>query len=344
MNIHEQFMQRCFELAMQGLGNVAPNPMVGCVIVHDEIIIGEGFHQKFGAAHAEVDAINSVANQELLKESTLYVNLEPCSHFGKTPPCADLIVQKKIKRVVIGTYDPNPKVAGKGIQKLKVASIDVIADVLKKESDYLNRRFITFHKKHRPYIILKWAQSADGFMALNEPKQFWFTNDESKIIMHKWRSEEPGILVGRNTVEIDDCELTVRLWKGVNPVRIVIDRKLNLSVTRKIFNPEARTIVFNEMKSETNKFIRFIKIDFTENILKKILNELYISEIQSVMIEGGPTTLHHFIEQNLWDEARIFTTKHKIIEGKPVPKILGKLIEETDIEGDHLQILTNTAE
>lgn len=180
MNTHEQFMQRCLDLAIRGLGNVAPNPMVGCVIVHDGEIIGEGYHQKFGEAHAEVNAVKSVSNQELLKDSTLYVNLEPCSHFGKTPPCADLILQKKLKRVVVGSYDPNPLVSGKGIKKLKAAGVGVITEVFKAESDFLNRRFITFHSKHRPYIILKWAESANGFIALNEPKQFWFTNSESK--------------------------------------------------------------------------------------------------------------------------------------------------------------------
>ncbi len=335
-------MQRCLDLAIQGLGRVAPNPMVGCVIVHDDKIIGEGYHQKFGEAHAEVNAINSVSNLDLLKESTLYVNLEPCSHFGKTPPCADLILQKKIPRVVIGSYDPNPKVAGKGIHKLKDAGVEVITEVLQTESDFLNRRFFTFHTKHRPYLILKWAQSTDEFMAPNESKQFWLTNNESKKLTHKWRSEEPGILVGRNTVEIDNCELNVRLWKGTNPTRIVLDRKLSLPPDKKIFNAESKTIVFNEVEDSANDLIVRKKIDFSSNVLQQILNVLYQMELQSVIIEGGPATLNHFIEQNLWDEARIFTTNHELKNGKYSPKVSGKLIEETDIEGDNLKIYFNT--
>lgn len=341
MNIHEQYMQRCLDLAVQGLGNVAPNPMVGCVIVHDSKIIGEGYHQKFGEAHAEVNGITSVSNEELFQQSTLYVNLEPCSHFGKTPPCVDLILQKKIPRVVIGSYDPNPKVAGNGIEKLKAAGVEVITEILKSESDFLNRRFITFHTKHRPYIILKWAQSSDGFMALNEPKQFWFTNDESKKLTHKWRSEEQGIIVGRNTVEVDDCELTVRLWKGKNPLRVVIDRKNQLPPDKKIFNGQAKTIVFSEGENRLEDSNHIIKIDFSQNVLSQIMNELYQLEIQSVIVEGGPNTLNQFIEQNLWDEARVFTSKHFLETGKPSPKISGPLIEEIDIESDYLKISRN---
>jgi len=341
MIIHEQFMQRCLDLAVRGLGDVAPNPMVGCVIVHDGEIIGEGYHQKCGEAHAEVNAINSVANQDLIKNSTLYVNLEPCSHFGKTPPCADLILRKQIPRVVIGSYDPNPLVAGKGIEKLRSAGVEVITEILKAEADFLNRRFITFHSKHRPYIFLKWAQSADGFMALNEPKQFWLTNSESKKLTHKWRTEEQGILVGRNTVEVDDCELTARLWKGNNPTRIVIDRNLILPEDRKIFNAEANTIVFNETANKTDNHIHFIKIDFTTDTLQQILHVLYKLHIQSVTIEGGPATLQQFISANLWDEARIFTTQHLLKDGKSAPLLKGKLIDETKIKTDELRIITN---
>jgi len=342
MNTHEQFMQRCLDLAIRGLGNVAPNPMVGCVIVHDGEIIGEGYHQKFGEAHAEVNAINSVSNKELLKDATLYVNLEPCSHFGKTPPCADLILQKKLKRVVVGSYDPNPLVSGKGIKKLKAAGVEVITEVLKAESDLLNRRFITFHSKHRPYIILKWAESANGFIALNEPKQFWFTNSESKKLMHKWRTEEQGILVGRNTVTVDDCELTARLWQGKNPERMVIDKSLSLPMDRKIFNNKATTLVFNELQSKENSTNHFIQIDFRKNVIEQILNKLYERNIQSVTIEGGPDTLKQFIEQNLWDEARVFTTAHELKEGKRAPAISGKLIAETEIEKDVLKVYVNS--
>lgn len=335
-------MQRCLDLAIQGLGNVAPNPLVGSVIVHDDKIIGEGYHQQFGKAHAEVNAIQSVMNTELLKISTLYVNLEPCSHYGKTPPCADLINENKIPRVVIGSYDPNPKVAGKGIQKLREAGVEVITEVLKSESDFLNRRFITAHTKQRPYIVLKWAQSADGFMALTEPKQFWFTNETSKKLMHKWRTEEQGILVGRNTVAVDDCELTARLWPGKNPVRIVIDRKLSLPADRKIFNARAKTFVFNEVETKTDASTDFIQIDFSKNVLEQVLNCLNTNEIQSVIIEGGPHTLQHFVKQNLWDEARIFTTQHQLKEGMQSPIISGFVIEEAEIETDKLKIIINS--
>ena len=336
-------MQRCLDLAIQGLGNVAPNPLVGSVIVHDDKIIGEGYHQQFGKAHAEVNAIQSVINKDLLKDSTLYVNLEPCSHFGKTPPSADLIIQHKIPRVVIGSYDPNPKVAGKGIQKLREAGVEVVTEILKAESDFLNRRFITAHTKHRPYIILKFAQSVDGFMALNEPKQFWFTNELSKKLMHKWRTEEQGILVGRNTVAVDDCELTARFWQGKNPVRIVIDRKLSLPTDRKIFNALAKALVFNEVESKEEGSTNFIQIDFSKNVLEQVLQHLQANEIQSVIIEGGPHTLQHFISQNLWDEARVFTTPHQLKVGKLPPTISGLVVEETEIETDKLKVIINSA-
>lgn len=336
-------MQRCLDLAVQGLGNTAPNPMVGCLIVHDGKIIGEGYHKKFGESHAEVNAIQSVQNPELLQRSTLYVNLEPCSHFGKTPPCTDLILQKNIFRVVIGSFDTNPNVPGKGIQKLKDGGVEVITKVLRTESDFLNRRFLTFYNKQRPYIILKWAQSADGFMALNEQKQFWFTNSESRKIMHKWRTEEQGILVGNNTIRVDDSALTARLWSGKNPTRIVIDRKKVLPLDMKVFNGEAVTLVFNEIETQSIGSTHFIKIDYYGNILEQILNELYKREIQSVIVEGGPTTLNHFIHQNRWDEARIFTTKHELIEGKLSPRIKGSLIEESEIETDNLKIFINPA-
>ena len=335
-------MSRCLNLAAKVGREVAPNPMVLSVIVYDGNIIGEGYHQKFGEAHAEVNTIRSVENKALLKKSTLYVNLEPCSHFGKTPPCADLIIQNNISRVVIGSYDPNPKVAGKGIVKLKNAGVEVIEKVLKKESDYLNRRFITFHSKQRPYIILKWAESKDGFMALNESKQVWLTNYQSKILTHKWRSEEQAILVGRNTVEIDDSELTIRLWQGKNPLRIVIDRNLKISADKKILNHSAKTIVFNEMENRESENVRYIKIDFSQNVIEQILHHLYCLEIQSVIIEGGANTLHHFIQQNLWDEARIFTCLQELKNGKHSPEISGKVLEELVIEDDYLKILSNS--
>jgi diaminohydroxyphosphoribosylaminopyrimidine deaminase/5-amino-6-(5-phosphoribosylamino)uracil reductase len=338
LNTHEQFMQRCLDLAARGLGQVAPNPMVGCVITVDDVVIGEGFHQKYGEAHAEVNAINSVADQSLLSKATLYVSLEPCSHHGKTPPCADLIIAKKIPHVVIGSNDPNPLVAGNGIKKLKDAGVEVITGVLKTEADFLNRRFITFHTEKRPYLILKWGQSSDGFMALNEPRQFWFTNSEAKKLMHKWRTEENGILVGRNTVAVDNCELTARLWQGTNPVRMVIDRHLALDNHFKIFNAEAQTLVFNEKENAVIGNVHRIKIDFAAPVIPQILSELYRRQIQSVTVEGGPATLHEFISTGNWDEARVFTSAHILKEGKAAPKLNSSPAEEITIADNVLKI------
>ncbi len=334
-------MQRCLQLAEKGLGRVAPNPMVGCVIVHNNQIIGEGYHQQFGESHAEVNAIRSVSDQNRLSECILYVNLEPCSHFGKTPPCADLIIEKKIPVVVIGSYDPNPKVAGQGIDRLTNAGVKVTTEVLKAESDFLNRRFITFHTQHRPYVILKWAQSADGFMAMNEPKQVWLSNQESKVLSHQWRTEESAILVGRNTVSVDNCELTARLWAGSNPVRVVIDKHCSLAITHKVFNAEACTIIFNEEKSGREEHLEFIRIDFEENVVKQILTHLYRLNILSVIIEGGAETLRHFIEVIVWDEARIISTPLLLHTGIPAPVLNGYRINQKYIDGDCLNVLIN---
>ncbi len=338
---HDTYMQRCLDLAIKGLGHVAPNPMVGSVLVHNGVIIGEGYHMQYGGPHAEVNAIASVTDEALLKHATLYVNLEPCSHYGKTPPCADLILTKQIPRVVIGSYDPNPKVAGKGIQRLKNAGVEVITEVLKAESDFLNRRFLTYHTQHRPYVVLKWAQSSDGYMGLNEPKQLWLTNALSKKLSHKWRTEEQAILVGRNTVTVDDSELTARLWPGNNPLRIVIDRNLLLGLDKKIFNNKADTLIINEQKEETTGNLHYCKIDFAADVPAQILQLLYRRNILSVIVEGGAQTLQSFINTDLWDEARIFTTPHTLNSGKPAPVLPGKLIEETAIENDKLQVLLN---
>ncbi len=338
---HEHFIQRCFQLAAKGLGGVAPNPMVGCVIVHNAAIIGEGFHRQYGQAHAEVNAINSVLDAELLKQSTLYVNLEPCSHFGKTPPCADLILQKKIPRVVISSYDPNPIVSGKGIARLRQAGVEVVTGVMKSEADYLNRRFITFHSCNRPYIILKWAQSADGYMALNEPKQFWLTNDDAKLLSHKWRTEESGILIGKNTVIVDNPELTARLWQGQNPTRIVIDKNLTIDSKKNVFNSLAKTVIFNDIKNATEKNISFIKIDFKQNVLPQVLKNLYTLQVQSVIVEGGAVTLRYFVAENLWDEARVFYTPHLMYAGKAAPVMERPVHEEVSLGNNRLKIFLN---
>ncbi|MDB5283751.1 MAG: ribD 2 [Bacteroidota bacterium] len=344
MTQDELYMQRCLDLALLGLGKVAPNPMVGCVIVYNGNIVGEGFHQKYGEAHAEVNAVNSVADKftHLIPESTLYVNLEPCSHFGKTPPCADMIVRQKIKRVVIGSFDPNPLVAGMGIEILKAGGVEVTTSILEKESDFLNRRFMIFHKLHRPYVILKWAQTSDDFLAPNEPRQVWLTNDESKKLVHQWRSEEQAILVGKRTVEIDDPELNVRHVKGNNPVRITIDRTLSLSPTKKIFRPDTRLFVYNESESSNNGSLNLVKLDFEKSVIEQMLQHLFHQQIQSVIIEGGPATLKQFIDHNTWDEARIFTTEHILKSGKKTPPLSGKVASDEMIGKDRLVTLLNS--
>jgi diaminohydroxyphosphoribosylaminopyrimidine deaminase / 5-amino-6-(5-phosphoribosylamino)uracil reductase len=343
METHELYMKRCLDLAVKGFGHVAPNPMVGSVIVHNNQIIGEGYHQQFGKAHAEVNAINSIPVhlKHLLSQSTLYVSLEPCSHHGKTPPCADLIVSKKIPNVVIASNDPNPYVSGNGIKKLLDAGIEVTTGVLKKDADFLNRRFMTFHTKHRPYIILKWAESEDGFMAPNEPRQVWLTNQQSKKLVHQWRSEEQAIMVGKNTVMTDDPELTVRLVDGNNPARVIIDKKLMLPLSQKIYHPNAPVYVYNELKDQKNGYVHYEQIDLSQPVLPQILKSLTAKHIQSIIVEGGPATLQHFVDENLWDEARVFTAPVKLVSGKPSPKLPGSLFKEDKIGDDRLKVLLN---
>jgi len=339
MQNEEFFMQRCIELASKTMGCASPNPMVGSVIVYNNKIIGEGYHEKYGSHHAEVNAINSVKDKSLLSKSTLYVNLEPCAHFGKTPPCSDLIIQNKIPEVVIGCVDTFSEVSGKGIERMRSVGIDVKVGVLENESRELNKRFFTFHEKKRPYIILKWAESKDRFIApKNQTKPFWMTSSESKKLAHKWRAEEDAILVGRITAEKDNPSLTVREVEGINPIRIVIDKDLKLSADFNLFNNDAKTIVFNQLKSEENNSNNYIKINF-HNLTKNILQELHKQNIQSIIIEGGTKTLQSFIDKNLWDEARIFTTKKTLTEGVKPPTIEGEIISEDETGGDRFKIL-----
>ena len=334
-------MKKCLELAKKGMGYVSPNPMVGCVIVFNDEIIGEGYHQEYGTDHAEVNAIENVKDKSLLKKSTLYVNLEPCVHFGKTPPCTNLIIESKIPKVVIGCADSYSEVSGKGIKKMQNRGIEIIVGVLGKESRELNKRFFTFHEKKRPYIILKWAESKDGFMApLNQNKPFWMTSSESKKLVHKWRAEEEAILIGRITAKKDNPSLTVREVAGSNPIRIIIDKNLTLSGDLNLFNSEAKTIIFNSLKSEENGTNQFIKIDFNY-LIEKILKELHKQNIQSVKIEGGSITLQSFIDANIWDEARIFTANKLFSQGLKTPIIEGKIILERKIGTDTLEIITN---
>ena len=341
MQNHEFFMQRCLTLGQKGIGLVSPNPMVGCVLVYEGEIIGEGFHQKYGESHAEVNAINSVNDKSLLNKSTLYVNLEPCAHFGKTPPCSNLIIEHKIPKVVIGCVDSFSDVAGKGIEKMKNKGIEVKVGILEKESRELNKRFFTFHEKNRSYVILKWAESKDGFIApKHQTEPFWMTSSKSKILVHKWRSEEDAILIGRITAEKDNPSLTVREVSGVNPIRIVIDKDLKLSSDLNLFDSNAKTIIFNTIKNNKTNSNIFIKTSFT-NLVLNILEELHKQNIQSVIIEGGATTLQSFIEAKLWDEARIFTTNKELNDGVKSPNIEGEILFETVLKGDKLEIIKN---
>lgn len=344
MTQDELYMLRCLEIAEQGLGLVAPNPMVGAVIVHNGKIIGEGYHEKYGENHAEVNAINSVKNKYLLKESTIYVSLEPCSHFGKTPPCSNLIIENKIPNVVVGCIDTFSEVSGKGIEKLKNAGVNVKIGVLESQARHLNRRFFKFHEKKKAYAILKWAQTKDGFIDQkrdsNHPRINWITQPETQSLVHKWRTEEQAILVGKQTVLNDNPSLTVRSWTGKNPTRIIIDPSDSLYDNREqfnIFNQDAPTFILNRKQNREEGLNRWIK---TEDLSpESILNELYKLDIQSVIIEGGSFTLHQFITQNAWDEARILTGNKSFESGLKAPVINQKPSSEHRLGLDHLSIL-----
>lgn len=318
----EIYMQRCIELARLGKGNVAPNPMVGAVIVLNDRIIGEGFHQKYGEGHAEVNAVNSVSNFSVLKEATIYVSLEPCAHFGKTPPCSDLLIKHQFKKVVIGCIDSFSKVSGQGIKKMRSAGIEVVVGVLEKECRELNKRFFTFHENKRPYIVLKWAQTKDGFIDKIrglEKGINWISSPTTKVLVHKWRSEEQAILVGKNTVESDDPSLTVREISGNNPIRIILDSGLKLSKNYNVFNTEAPTIVLNLLKDQQVKNTTLVKLNSLE--IESILNKLYQIGIQSVFIEGGAKVLNSFIAAGLWDEARVIIGNTYFENGIQAPVI-----------------------
>lgn len=325
MNPDEIYMRRCIELAQLGAGHVAPNPMVGAVIVHQDRIIGEGFYQRYGEAHAEVNAVNSVKNKNLLPESTIYVNLEPCAHFGKTPPCADLILEKKIKRVVVGCRDPFEQVDGKGILKLQQHGVEVLAGVLENECRKLNTRFFTFHEKKRPYVILKWAQTQDGY--IDRPRTGddtginWVSSPETQSLVHHWRSHEQAILVGRKTIENDNPSLTVREVQGKNPLRIIIDSQLQLPAESTIFKDGLKTLVFNRIKHETKENITYYKLESIDN--QRILEALYQLKIQSVFVEGGSRTLQYFLVNHAWDEARIIVGKNNFNDGVKAPVMQG---------------------
>ena len=345
MNLHEKFISRCIELAKNGLGTTYPNPLVGSVIVYKGEIIGEGWHRAAGEPHAEVLAINSVKDHSLLKDATIYVNLEPCSHTGKTPPCSDLIISKGIKKVVIGSVDPNPKVSGEGIDRLKGAGCEVTVGIFKRASDELNKRFFTYHLKNRPFIFLKWAQSADGFIApKNRDGQnpVWITNTYSRQLVHKMRAEEVAILVGTNTVMDDDPSLTTRDWQGSSPWRVVIDRSLRIPLSAKIFNSESKTIVITEKETAPIDTIYYATANFDHSLAAQICAILYRYKIQSLIVEGGARILQTFIDENLWDEAFVFESDMIFKEGVHPPIGLDDLSSETNLKGDRLKHFKNS--
>lgn len=338
-------MHRALELASKGLGQVAPNPMVGCVIVCDGEIIAEGFHEQYGSAHAEPNAIKQVSD-ELLKQSTLYVTLEPCSHFGKTPPCADLIISKGIKKVVVGNLDTNPLVSGKGIQKLKDAGIEVEYGVLDKECRALNKRFFTFHEKKRPYIILKWAQTQDGFISRWPLPQYqednWITGKESKELVHQWRSQEQAILIGYNTLINDNPLLTTRLVNGKNPIRLVLSRTIDFPSDLNIFNDFAKTIIFNPQKDDIKNNVEYVKIEWNKKA-QEVLDYCFKNNISSIIIEGGTNTIYNFMNINAWDEAQVFLNPTKKFEhGISAPDINLNHITPINIGNDLLYTILNS--
>lgn len=349
MNLHEKYINRCIELAKNGLGTTYPNPLVGSVIVYNDKIIGEGWHKKAGESHAEVNAINSVKDKSLLSKATIYVSLEPCSHFGKTPPCSDLIIYHKIPNVVIGTVDPNEKVAGKGIKKLLVAGTNITVGVLEEKCHELNKRFFTFHNKKRPFIILKWAETADGFIAPDEMnkqlshdelKPFWITNSYSRQLVHKMRSEEQAILVGTNTVLIDNPKLNTRNLVGNCPVRVILDRNNKITSNYYVKDNSVQTIFITEIENlESTENCIYEVCKFDDELIFSILKIAHKHNVQSIIIEGGTKTIQSFIDAKMWDEAFIFKGKNIFKNGIKAPVIKGKSIESKQIIDDELLIL-----
>jgi diaminohydroxyphosphoribosylaminopyrimidine deaminase/5-amino-6-(5-phosphoribosylamino)uracil reductase len=332
INIKNNYMQRCFELALQGAGSVAPNPMVGAVLVYNNRIIGEGYHEKYGEAHAEVNCIKSVSvsDRHFIKASTLYVSLEPCAHYGKTPPCSQLIIDQQIPKVVIACTDPFSKVNGNGIENLKAAGIEVILGVLEQEAKELNHRFFVFHQKKRPFIILKWAETGDHFIGSDTQERLLISNEISNRLVHRWRSEEAAIMVGTNTAVKDNPTLTNRLWTGKNPIRILIDRHLKVPITSNLFQLEATTIVFNELKDEIKEHLIYVQLDFNKHIITQIMDYCYAFPIQSILVEGGAKLLQSFIDSGFWDEVRIIRNKNlKINNGIAAPVLKAQELKDS---------------
>lgn len=343
---HKQYMYRCLQLAQLAKGLVAPNPMVGAVLVHNNKIIGEGWHKRYGEAHAEVDCLNNVseADKPLIPESTMYVTLEPCAHTGKTPPCATRLVQEKVKRVVIANTDPFKEVAGKGIDILEDAGVEVVTGILEQQASWVNRRFLCYHTHKRPYVILKWAESADGYIAPEDGSRTQLTNIHSKQLVHKWRTEEQAIMVGKNTAANDNPRLNARLWEGNNPLRIVTDRNLLLSQDLHLFSDGEPTIVLNEVKETQEGSVQYVKCSFGKNFINDLLNILYTRDIQSVILEGGAKLLNSFIQSGIWDEARIFTAPVMLQKGIVAPVLVSAIPAFTEqIATDELSVFINKA-
>ena len=348
LTIHETYMQRCLDLAKLANGNTAPNPMVGAVLVYQNKIIGEGYHQQYGMPHAEVNCINSVreSDRSLIKESTLYISLEPCNHHGKTPPCTDLIIANEIPRVVIACKDSFEKVNGTGIKKLTDNNIEVISGVLEKEALELNKYFFHFHKNKRPYIILKWAQSGNGMIAAAGGKPVKISNELTDKLVHRWRSETAAIIVGTNTVEKDNPSLTTRLWAGKNPIRIFIDKQLKAKSTSNILDNSVSTLIFNFLENKTEGLNEYIKIDSNQSFIQQLNSILFQKNILSLIVEGGSKLLQSFIDEGSWDEARVITNKQMNIEnGIESPIIKNELsIKKESIGNDEVEYyLPNTS-
>jgi diaminohydroxyphosphoribosylaminopyrimidine deaminase/5-amino-6-(5-phosphoribosylamino)uracil reductase len=332
------YMARALELALLGRGYVSPNPMVGCVVVHHGQIIGEGWHQRFGEAHAEVNAIQAVTDKTLLAQSTLYVNLEPCSHYGKTPPCADFIIKNRLRRVVIANMDTNPLVAGKGVQKLRNAGIEVITGVMEAEGKNLNKRFFTFMSKMRPYLILKWAETADGFIARTDHTSQWISNPLARKLVHKWRAEEDAVMVATHTALYDNPRLNVRDWSGRPPIRIVLDRELKLPQRLHLFDRSQNTLCYNLHKDEFHENLEYVRIR-EPNLLHHLIGNLYGRRIQSVMIEGGARLFQSLLDADLWDEMRIFRNNSQCFgQGLSAPAPKGALVYHEKIQDNDLLI------
>jgi diaminohydroxyphosphoribosylaminopyrimidine deaminase / 5-amino-6-(5-phosphoribosylamino)uracil reductase len=354
--INPQFMQRALQLARLGAGAVSPNPMVGCVIVHEGKIIGEGWHRKYGEAHAEVNAINSISDHSMLSESEVYVTLEPCSHFGKTPPCADLLIKHQVKKVIVCNYDPNPLVAGQGIEKLRQAGIEVEIGILEEEGRELNKRFFTYIEKKRPFIILKWAESSDGFIAKKNYESVQISNLLSRRFVHKMRSAEDAIMVGTNTAKYDNPKLDTRFWTGKNAVRVLIDKDLSLPKNLNIFDNSQKTICYTTVaRSSNSRSVQVVSDDIgnnegvleiifratvgddNNNINQFIIKDLYERKVQSIIIEGGTILLQSFIDLRLWDEAFILTSKSILQDGIQAPVIGGIEVFRENL-GDNLLV------